>query len=292
MDQDRDIGGIKRNAMGDMTTMVVDCHHHIYDPNWPVDPRAVLAAPRKGIQDYEQTKARLGISHSVVIQPSTYGYDNAGLVDAIERLGRDCARGVAVTPVDASAADLAALADAGVVALRVNMQLNQAISAAADVPRLAARCADRGWHLEINAPAALIAQHAKLWCDLPCHLVLDHIANLPAASYPDDVARRAVANLIDRGHTWVKLSGPYFGCSQRPYLLSSSEALIRWFVERCAHRLVWGSNWPHPTEPRCHPPDELSFMNTLRDEWITHLEDRDRIFFRNAMQLYQFSAPI
>ena len=53
------------------------------------------------------------------MQPSTYGVDNRCLADALGQLGSS-SRGVAVVDTDVEEAELRALADAGVCAIRVN----------------------------------------------------------------------------------------------------------------------------------------------------------------------------
>ncbi|MBB5692732.1 tripartite tricarboxylate transporter substrate-binding protein [Muricoccus pecuniae] len=79
-----------------------DCHIHVYDPRFPYDPAAQLCPGPATVEDYRRLQARLGTSRCVVVQPSSYGTDNACLLDALGRLG-PAARGVAV--VDAAVTD-------------------------------------------------------------------------------------------------------------------------------------------------------------------------------------------
>src|ERR1700710_1820968 len=72
-----------------------DTHMHIYDSRFPSAPTAPFTPPDALVADYLKVRARLGITRTVVVQPSTYGKDNSCTLDAIAALG-DSARGIAV----------------------------------------------------------------------------------------------------------------------------------------------------------------------------------------------------
>jgi hypothetical protein len=59
-----------------------DCHHHIYDAWYPVDPKAVLRPGDALVEDYRAFQKRIGTSRNVVVTPSTYGVDNRVTLDA------------------------------------------------------------------------------------------------------------------------------------------------------------------------------------------------------------------
>jgi hypothetical protein len=46
-----------------------DCHHHIYDSRFPVDPNATLKPGDATVADYRLLQNRIGTSRNVVIQP-------------------------------------------------------------------------------------------------------------------------------------------------------------------------------------------------------------------------------
>ena len=64
-----------------------DCHHHIYDARYPVDPKAVLRPGDALVDDYRAFQKRIGTSRNVVVQPSTYGVDNRVTLDAVATFG-------------------------------------------------------------------------------------------------------------------------------------------------------------------------------------------------------------
>src|SRR6478609_6872566 len=79
-----------------------DCHHHIYDPRFPYNPKAVLTPPYATVSDYRAVQKKLGTSRNVMVQPSTDGTDNRCLMDVLAQMGENCR---AVCVVNASVTD-------------------------------------------------------------------------------------------------------------------------------------------------------------------------------------------
>ena len=50
-----------------------DTHMHIYDARYPTAPTATFTPPDASVADYLKVQARLGITRTVIVQPSTYG---------------------------------------------------------------------------------------------------------------------------------------------------------------------------------------------------------------------------
>ena len=64
----------KLKAPGNAT----DCHHHVYNAKYPVDPKATLRPADATVEDYRALQKRIGTTRNVLVQPSTYGTDNRG----------------------------------------------------------------------------------------------------------------------------------------------------------------------------------------------------------------------
>src|SRR6516164_11020773 len=64
-----------------------DCHHHIYDAKYPVDPKAVLRPADALVEDYKAFQKRIGTSRNIVVTTSTYGTDNRVTLDAVATFG-------------------------------------------------------------------------------------------------------------------------------------------------------------------------------------------------------------
>src|SRR6201999_4360564 len=75
-----------------------DCHVHVFPDvtRYPFVPKRVYTPPPAPVADLDAYLMSLGLGRVIVIQPSVYGTDNAALLDSIDGLGLDRARGVAV----------------------------------------------------------------------------------------------------------------------------------------------------------------------------------------------------
>ena len=259
----------------------VDCHHHVYDAAWPVAPgaRAHDSATR---EDHARLLARLGVERLVLVQPSTYGTDNALQRRALREWGPTRARMVSVVRPDADAAGVRAMAAEGVVGARVNLVQGVPLSAS-DVAPLTRRLADLGWHLQLFASAAMIADLAPVLRAAPCEVVFDHFAQLPLTDWAAHPAWGVVQDLLQAGRGWVKLSSPYSLDQDRP---DSVGDLARALVAGAPERLVWGTNWPHPNATTI--PDDAALLDLLAD-WAPDEAARNAILVDNPARLYRFS---
>lgn len=267
-----------RRIMSDpLPPRIVDTHHHIYDPRIPPHP-GTRPPPDAPLSAYTALRQRLGITHHVLVQPSSYGFDNA-LHLAARAEAPGISRVVAVLPPDTDPAEARRLGAAGVVGLRANLSHPVPLGPG-DVPALGRLCADQGWHLQIFAAADLLAELAPALRALPCPLVLDHFAMLPPASFAAHPAWPVVAELLAAGRAWVKLSSPY------ALPLGDPAPLIRALAEAGASQLLWGTNWPHPNSGQ--PQDEAA----LREAALAPLTapQRAAALWANPARLYGFAA--
>src|SRR5215467_15291398 len=97
-----------------------DTHMHIYDARYPTAPTAAFTPPDASVADYLKVRARLGITRTVVVQPSTYGKDNRCTLESIAALG-DSARGIAVVDDTVTDQELDRLTKAGMRGVRFHM---------------------------------------------------------------------------------------------------------------------------------------------------------------------------
>ena len=62
--------------------------------------------------------------------------------------------------------------------------------------------------------------------------------------------------MIDKGRTWVKLAGAYLNTKIGPPTYADATKIAQAYVKAAPERMVWGSDWPHPTEKE-KPNDAL-----------------------------------
>jgi predicted TIM-barrel fold metal-dependent hydrolase len=262
-----------------------DCHHHIYDAKYPVDPKATLRPADALVDDYRALQKRIGTTRNVLVQPSTYGTDNRCHLDALAAFG-PTARMVAVVNDSVSADELKRMHTLGVRGIRFNLAQAGATTAEMLEP-LSRRVNDLGWHIQINAPAARIMEIMPILERVPSPIVFDHLAHIPQPDGVNHPLFAKVRALIDKGRTWVKLSGAYADTKVGPPTYADSSAVARAYAKAAPERCVWGSDWPHPTEQQKQVPDDALLFDLLTD-WVPDESVRRRVLVENPATLYDF----
>jgi len=264
-----------------------DCHMHIYDPaRFPMPPSERVAPMNATVAEYRRLQRRTGTTRVIVVQPRNYAIDNRVTVDAIKQLAPN-ARGVAVLHPTVTDAELKTLNDAGIRGIRFSLGDPATAAVTPDmVEPLARRIADLGWHVQFNVEGRQIVELADVLRRLPTPMVFDHLAN-PGPAGVDHPSHAIVRGLIDRGRTWVKLSGAYSNSRVGPPYPDATR-IARAFVNAAPERMVWGSDWPHPgVVPIADKPDDALLFDLLA-EWAPDEAVRNRILVQNPETLYGF----
>jgi D-galactarolactone isomerase len=264
-----------------------DCHHHIYDGRFAVSPHWKQGFPPGAtVSDYKLLQRRLGTARSVIVQPSTYGVDNRCLVDALGQLGPS-SRGVAVVDTEVQDTELKMLTDAGVRAVRVNFVSPQTWGTTTPeiLATLGRRVAAFGWHVQILMTGEQIVAHESGIRSLPTKVVVDHLGRIPEPGGVGHPGFAAVRRLLHTGRIWVKLTEPYEDSKLGPPYMDTSE-VARAYVKAAPERLLWGTDWPHPTQ-RTTKPDDAQLLDLLA-EWAPDENTRQRILVDNPAELFGF----
>jgi D-galactarolactone isomerase len=264
-----------------------DCHMHTYDPArfaMPPNPRPAPQDAR--VDEYRLLQKRIGTTRVVIVQPRNYATDNRVTLYAISQFGAN-ARGVAVVNPAITDAELKALHEGGIRGIRFSLgdPASRAVSPEMVEP-LAKRVADLGWHVQFNVDGEMIDEMASTLRRLPTPMVFDHLAHPPLPVGIDHSSHKIVRELIDKGRTWVKLSGAYSNSKIGPPAYPEATKIAQAFVKAAPERLVWGSDWPHPGVTVNKPDDAVLF--DLLTEWAPDEATRNRILVANPEVLYGF----
>jgi D-galactarolactone isomerase len=262
-----------------------DCHMHLFAHGYPVQTGGKVSKfiEHAALDDYLQIRARLGLSRNVLIQPSTYGADNALLIDSLKRLGNS-ARGVIVVVPGILQATLQSYADQGVRGIRFNL-MQTGTTTIEMIEQLSARVAPLGWHCSFYISPLLLMDNIGLFQRLPAPIVLEHNAALSSIA-PDNPAVSAVRGLMDRGNTWVKLTSALGNDAERE-MRSENFVRIARMLYAVPDRIVWGSDWPHVGTSDTMVPDDAFNLDLLRAV-LERDEDLDRVLTINPATLYGF----
>lgn len=258
-----------------------DCHFHVFDAaHYPYARERHYTPPDAPLADYLAMCESVGIARGVLVHPTVFGADHRSFEDILARHA-DRLRGVAVVSPDTPEDDIARWHALGARGTRVTT-----IFQGPDLARIreiAARVKPFGWHLQILVD---VVSHPNLVAqvrDLDVTVVVDHMGHHGAQAL---LASKGFANLraqLLAGEAWAKLSAPYrisADSGRDPLVGEVAQALLR----ANASRLVWGSDWPHPTSPHPVPSDER--LAALALEWLPDEATRQAVLVRNPQRLY------
>ena len=262
-----------------------DTHIHVYDPRVALAPTAASAAPlAASVDDYRAVKARLGLTRTVIVQPSVYGTDNTCTLEGIAALGADVARGVAVVDDRVTDAELERLTAGGMRGARFLMMPGGAIPWTM-LDSVAAKVQAIGWHVQFQTDGRTLPEHQAQIRSWSGRIVIDHNGKFLE---PVDVASeafRTLLSLVDTGRVWVKLSAPYETSKTGAPAYEDVSRLARALVKHAPERMLWATNWPHPGQnPR---PDDAALLDILAD-WAPDEAVRQRILVDNPAEVYGF----
>ena len=262
-----------------------DCHIHIFGPRdrFPLAADLAYTPAAAPVEAYLAVRSRIGIERTVVIQPSAYGTDNRCTLEAISRLSPG-ARGVAVVPPSISDKELEALHEAGIRGLRFSLTVKNAMRPEF-LETVAQKIKPFGWHIQFRSTHRDLPDMEATLERLPVDVCLDHLGSIPPGEPITHPAWQAIFRLLGKGRCWVKLSAPYQLSRMPGPGYADFAAQVSAMVKIAPHRLVWGTNWPHPLVQTL--PDEADLLDSLQ-EWIQGESIRHAILVENPAKLYGF----
>ncbi len=264
-----------------------DCHVHVYDARFAMAWPKLQPVEGAAVADYRLLQQRIGTTRAVVVQPAAYGTDNSVTLDAVRELGIANARGIAVVHPAIGDAELAALHEAGIRGLRFSIHDPHTEIAGADmIEPLAPRIAALGWHVQLHARGEQLVALEPMLAALPCALVIDHYARVPLPEGTYHASMRVLERLLEGERTWVKLCAPYLDSRVGSPRYADIRPIAKSLITLAPGRMLWGSGWPHPTEPHTKP-DDAALLDLLQ-EWVGDEATRKRILVANPAELYGF----
>jgi predicted TIM-barrel fold metal-dependent hydrolase len=264
-----------------------DCHMHIFGPydRYPLSPGRGYTPPEASIAAYRDMCATIGVSRTVIVQPSIYGTDNAVTLDAVAALGADRARAIVVVDDSIDLASLRAMGARGACGVRFNAVSGNG-TPLAQLEALGERLAGLGWHLQLYAHAAEMVALEPVLARLPCPLVIDHMGGVKTAEGgAGNPGFKALIRLLEGG-AWAKLCGYRSSSAGHPYadVAAMAAAMVAAAPERC----LWGTDWPHPSlQTAAEVPDDGHLMDLLA-AWAPAPDLRRAILVDNPARLYGF----
>lgn len=278
-----------------------DCHTHIFgDPQkYPFFAGRTYTPETASVAEMRALHRALHMDRVVIVTPSVYGTDNSCTLDAIRQLGSG-ARGVAVIDQKTSDAQLDAMNRGGIRGIRLNFEtFGQSDPGAAQRRFQAAveRVQKRNWHIQIYTHLGVIEGLQKEVMASPVPVVFDHFGGAQAALGTGQPGFATLLGLVRAGKAWVKISGAYRASSKAPDYPDVAP-LAKALLAANPQRIVWGSDWPHPTgaslpgrKPTDIAPllqiDDGRLLNLLAD-WAPDPALRKQVLVDNPARLYGY----
>ncbi len=122
---------------------------------------------------------------------------------------------------------------------------------------------------------------------LPGKFVIDHIGKFLEPVTTEQEPFKALLRLLDTGRCWVKLSAAYETSKTGAPMYEDVSRLARALVKHAPERMLWASNWPHPSAPKDAIPDDADLLDLLAD-WAPEESVRRKILVENPAELYGF----
>jgi len=282
-----------------------DCHTHIYaDPvRFPMSPERVYTPEVAEPEQMSALHRKLGMERVVIVHPNTHGTDNSVTLYGMEARGAN-ARGVALIGGRTSDRDIESLTRAGMRGARLNLRLRHteerdAARGREQFQTLAARVRQHHWHIQIFTTLPVIAGIRDLVEESPVPVVFDHFGGLEATLALEQAGFADLVELVASGKAYVKLSAAY-RCSTQAPDYADMAPFARALIHANRDRVLWGSDWPHPTgvTPPGRRPTEVTPMHRIDDGrllnqlaiWEPGAEVRQRILVDNPARLYGFAV--
>ena len=261
-----------------------DTHMHIYDAAQPAAPGTSMPG-NFPVEDYRAMQKRLGLERVIVVQPNAYADDNTVTLNAMRALGTG-AKGVAVVKANVKDAELERLTKAGICAVRI-MTLHGGMLGFDVMDSVMARVHSFGWHANIQLDGRELPRYEAQIRRLPGKFVIDHTGKFLEPVPLEHAAFKALLRLIDTGRCWVKLSAPYETSKTGAPKYEDVSRLARALVKHAPNRMMWASNWPHPSARNPAPPKDEDLLDLLAD-WAPDPAVQKQILTDNPAELYGF----
>lgn len=232
-----------------------DTHCHVFGPaaKYPFSQTRAYTPEDAPVERLQALHDLLGISKAVYVQASCHGFDNRAMLDAIALNPAD-RRGVCIVPADIDQAALVQLDRRGVRGARLNFMAR--LSAAPDrdaATQLAKRIAALGWHFVVHFDPEVLPDLSSWLGALPLPVVIDHMGRL-SASDADGPEMKILLRLLEKDNVWCKISG-----AERSSLTGAPWddvlPIAHGILDVAPHRVLWGTDWPHPVLDREMPDD-------------------------------------
>ncbi|MBO1074526.1 amidohydrolase family protein [Roseomonas marmotae] len=261
-------------------TPLVDAHFHLYTRDMPLTPWAWHHPPEDATaEQFIALMDQHGIGYGVIAAASLHGQYNDYVIRSMRRNPR--LRGTAFVLPETDMYTLERMKADGIVGIRLFFRRvpNPPDLRSPEYRLLLRRVRDLDWHVHTLASGAALPEVINAMEDAGVKLVIDHFGKPDERLGIDCPGFKALLAAVERGRTWVKLSGG-FRMPSPEAARNYARALLR---VSGGERLVWGSDWPFAAFE-----NQVSYAQTIADlhDWVPDAATRRLITGDTPMRLY------
>jgi 2-pyrone-4,6-dicarboxylate lactonase len=268
-----------------------DTHAHIFGPadRFPYAPGRGYTPPDAPVERFIALLDHLGMARGVVVQGNAHGYDNRVLLDALSRYPRRL-RGVAITDTRITPGTLRDWHALGMRGLRFHLfpeKPNYVRGVGLDVFEVFRKAMrELGFVAQFFCDFRVLQDVASTLRDIAREIpvIIDHLGMVPAARGVSDANFQALLKLVGKGDVHVKLSAVYRLSAQYPDY-PDARALHAALVGANPERLMWGTDWPHPSIGAEVMPDDGHLLDLFQD-WTPDGPTRRTILVETPTRLF------
>jgi predicted TIM-barrel fold metal-dependent hydrolase len=279
----------------------VDCHLHAHWPqrfgyHHPTGSRVEVENAAASAPALFPTLQANGITHTLIIQPGAYAFDNRAMLEVIAE-SKGAAKGVAVMPLDAPDEEFVGLKSQGIVGVRLSLiTFDARMFENEKMSGFLQRCHDHDFFVEVFAAAATWPSLIPTLVRSGARIIAEHVGWPLLEEGIHQPGFQALLEFGRNTNAIIKLSGgfriswtgqPYDDI--KPYALELLEAFG---AERC----IWGSDWPFlnpdygpAKRPATVPPVNYKREYATLSNWVSDESVRRSILWTNPARLFGFS---
>jgi 2-pyrone-4,6-dicarboxylate lactonase len=268
-----------------------DSHAHVFGParKFPYTLGRGYTPPDAPVENFVALLDHNGCAHGLVVQGNAHGYDNRVVLDAISRYPYRL-RGVAITDTRIQPETLRDRHRLGMRGLRFHLlpqKPSYVRGVGLDVFAVFRKTmAELGWVMQIFCHWRMMQEVAPRLREIAREMpvIVDHYGMVEAARGVNEPNFQALLKLVGEGAAHVKVSAPYRVSTQFPDY-ADARALHEALVRANPERLMWGTDWPHPSIAAAVMPDDGHLLD-LFYAWTPDEATRRKILVETPERLF------
>jgi len=259
---------------------MIDAHVHVFQQGMPLVPNPRHApAYSFTVEQLVATLDANGVDKAVIAAASPWGDYNDYVVESLRKHPARLRGTIIANPAQITAYEMQQMDRDGICGVRLPFisledlpDLNSW-----DYRKFLRRIADLDWHVHLHIEGARLPEVLPALQQSGVKVVIDHIGRLGPQDGEHSAGFVAMAQAVEQGRTWVKLSAAY-------RLHAQARAQARALCARVGFgKMFWASDCPFVgCEAQVSYPQTVDWLM----ETIPDAAARQRVFHDNALAFY------